>query len=657
MEIAEIFGEYESQQDKNKKMILDGLNDSQIEVVKDYKGFSMVSAGPGAGKSATIVRRTAYMIEDGIPSSSILLFTFTKKAANELYERVQKFCGDKACGVTISTYHSFCARQLRRYCAYAGYHDNFSIIDDEPQKKIVTKLLKDTCSNTKPEVIMGLISRFKDKHLTPQQAAQRFGEDTDYQEAVLLYERYQAVLRKNNAMDFDDLLFNMTSILEQNDIVRQQMHNHYRWIVADECQDSSYLDVKFIFLLANPLTMNLCLVGDSDQSIYGFRGADIENFFGKVNGYKHKSFVLGQNYRSTPEIVNGAQSLIRYNFRPDAKDIVSMQKSGEKILNLQSRNQTHEADQIASIIMNGVKTGELEYKDVAILFRNSFLMRNVEGAFVRLGVPYQMVSGVNFFERKEIKDILSFLDFLVNPENLLSLERILNIPKRGLGEKSVEKISTSTSQKYSSYAIISTEDALRVLEEVAEDIGGKAKKSLLEFIGVIKELYVFHQKGDSLVKLIDKVIELTSYNDYLRTYDEENYDQRLLNIAELKNMAATYDDLYTLVCDLVTQKADENTKDSDNKVSLMTMHASKGLEYRLVIIADAVEGIIPSYRCQSEKDRQEERRLFYVAMTRAKENLVICHPETMIRQGRPNPVNPSSFIEQISSDYLISMAG
>lgn len=657
MDITEVFQAQESQSDKAKSVILEGLNDEQKAAATDYTGFSVVFAGAGVGKTLTLVRRTAYMINEGIPAANILLFTFTKKAAKEIHGRVKSFIGDEGCGVTVSTYHSFCARQLRRYASYLGYHDNFSIIDDEPQKKIVSKILKDSNSHTKPEIIISLISGFKDKHLTPRQAAEKYGNDYTYQEAVFVYERYQQALKKNNAMDFDDLLFNMTTILEQNEVVRQQIHSRYKWIVSDESQDSSVLDLKFIFLLTNPSTMNLCLIGDDNQSIYAFRGANVDHFTSTINSYKHKTFILNKNYRSTPEIVNAAEALIKYNPQAVEKGIVSMQKSGEKILDLCSRNQVHEAQQIASIIQNGVASGELKYKDVAILFRNSFLTRNVENAFVHAGIPYQMVSGVGFYERKEIKDILSFLDFLVNPENLTSFERIVNIPKRGLGEKSVEKITQITSQKYASYAIISVSDTLKIFSEICEELSGKAKKGFQDFISTLSDLYNFIQNEDpEPAKIIDKLVKIIKYNEYLEDYDSEGYDQRLLNIVELKNIAATYTDIKEFLGDILTSRSDTK-EDDNNKVNLMTMHASKGLEYRLVIIADAVEGIVPSWRCESATDMQEERRLFYVAMTRAKENLVICHPETMLQKGRPARVHPSTFISQISSEYLTTMAG
>jgi DNA helicase-2/ATP-dependent DNA helicase PcrA len=334
-----------------------------------------------------------------------------------------------------------------------------------------------------------------------------------------------------------------------------------------------------------------------------------------------------------------------------------MQKSGEKILDLYSRNQVHEAQQITAIIQNGVASGDIKYSDIAILFRNSFLTRNVENAFVHANIPYKMVSGVSFYDRKEVKDILCFLDFLVNPENLTSLERIINCPKRGIGTKSIEKLSQVASQKYASYAIITTKDALKVFEEASEELSGKAKKGLKEFIEVLKELSSYWEDNDPTPdKLISELMRLIKYDEYLESYDADGYDQRLLNVTELKNIAATYTDVGEFLADVMTSKSDTEDEEDDNKVNIMTMHASKGLEYRLVIIADAVDGVVPSWRCASAADMQEERRLFYVAMTRAKENLVICHPETMLQKGRPTRVHPSTFISQISSEYLTTVA-
>ena len=639
-----------------KQKILSGLNDAQKEVVLNYKGFSMVSAGPGSGKSFTIVQRTAYMIEDGVPASSILLFTFTKKAANELKDRVQRLIGDKACGVTVSTYHSFCARQLRKYCQYVQYKDNFTIIDDDDQKKLLDKILEDVHSNAKSKDMIVAISHLKEKHWTPQQAAMHIGDEPEEQELLLIYERYQKALRQNNVMDFNDLLFHMVTILEKYEIVRHQLHNRYQYVVADECQDSSVIDTKMILYLMNPKTMNLCLVGDSDQSIYSFRGADVEFFFNTINKIPHKNFVLGQNYRSTPEIVEAAQSLIQYNNRPDAKTIFSKNEHGEKIVVMDNRNSVCEADRIARMIRNLVRSGQMKYRDAAVLYRNSFISRNIEDSFCRNHVPYQIVGGMSFYKRKEIKDLLSFLTFIENPSNLSALSSIINIPKNGIGEKTVEKIIDFTCQEYASYATITLSRAIDILDSMqANDKMKTIAKKVQPFIKRCKKVQSFMETNDNVADVIGKVLSEFDYGNYLRSIDEDTCDERMMNVIELENMARGYASIQEFLEDVLTVNPEDESEDDSEKdaVQCMTMHASKGLEFRIVFIVSANAKIIPSWRCQSEKDIQEERRLFYVAMTRAKENLVISSTNSTLVKGRNVPAHPSSFIAQIDPKYII----
>ena len=610
-------------------------------------------------KTYTMVQRTAYMIEDGVPASSILMFTFTKKAANEIKERIEKAIGDKAYGVTVSTYHSFCARQLRKFAAYAGYKDNFSIIDDDEQVKLVTHLLKKADSKSKPQEILANISHFKSKHLTPTQAATYYKGHEDgsvedaMMESLLIYEQYQKNLKKNNSMDFDDLLFNMVTILEKNEIVRQQIWNRYKYITVDESQDSSTTDVKLIFLISNPRKMNLCMVGDSDQAIYAFRGADMENFYKVAMEKKPKTFVLGQNYRSTKTVVNSAQTLIRYNIRPDQKSLFTDNDEGEKILHVKARTQAAEATFIANQIHQLVEGGQMKYKDAAILYRASFLSRNMEDALIKAHVPYRLVGGVSFYKRKEVKDIVAMVDFMANPENLHNLERILAMEK-GVGEKTVEKIIEETSQIYSSYAIINLPNAIEALDEAVSK-NNRIMNKINGFITRLRNVQAWKETNEETpAELITKLITEFDYLNYLKKYDEETYEERAKNVTELINMAKTYTDTREFLEDVVTSAPEQEGDEAEqvDAVTLMTMHASKGLEYRIVYIIDANSGIVPFWKCASEKEVQEERRLFYVAMTRAKENLVIASTDIVIQSGRPRISKPSPFISQIDNKFI-----
>ena len=600
-----------------------------------------------------MVQRTAYMIEDGVPASYILMFTFTKKAANEIKERIEKNLGDKSYGITVSTYHSFCARQLRKVAAYVGYKNNFSIIDSDEQVKIVTALLKKINSSTKPQDILSAISHFKSKHLTPVKVARVFADNNDssIMEALLIYEQYQKNLKQNNAMDFDDLLFNMVTILENNEIVRQQIWNRYKYITVDESQDSSVIDTKLIFLLTNPKTMNLCMVGDSDQAIYAFRGADMENFYNVAMSKKPKTFILGQNYRSTKTVVDSAQTLIKYNVRPDQKTLFTDNEQGEKILYVKARTQTAEANYIAHQINSLVQNGQMKYSDAAILYRTSFLSRNMEDAFVKNHIPYQITGGISFYKRKEIKDVVSMVDFVLNPENLHNLERILAF-MNGVGEKTIEKIISHTSQCYSSYAIINLQNAIDALNDASGSIP-RMKKKIEVFTNRLRNIKAWKDGNeDSPKDLITKLITEFDYINYLKKYDEDSFDERAKNVSELVNMAQTYTDTQEFLEDVISSNTDQESESQKDAVTLMTMHASKGLEFRIVYIIDANAGIVPSWRCSSQKEVQEERRLFYVAMTRAKENLVIASTDTVIRCGRPTRSTPSPFISQIDENFI-----
>lgn len=652
-----------SVKEENKRKILEPLNEAQKEAAKSYRGFNVVTAGAGSGKTKLLVSRTAYMIEDGVPASSILLFTFTKKAANEIKERVESYIGDKAYGITVSTYHSFCAHQLRKYAYYVGYKDNFSIIDEDQQKAIVKKCLKETNSLTNPETIIAAISSLKGKYLSPRKYAATIDEDDDeQQELAIMYELYEKILKNNNCMDFDDLLYYMVKILEEYKEVQHQLWRKFKYICADECQDSSKLDLRFIMLLVNPEEPNICFTGDDQQSIYSFRGANVEHFIKTMNSYEHKNFMLGQNYRSTKNIVNGAESLVRYNNNTENRKVFTENKDGEKILHITARTPVQEANKICQIIKNGVDSGEMSYKDAAILYRVSYLSRNLENAFLRYNIPYEVIGGLSFYDRKEIKDIISYLDFFTNPENLFSFQRIVKL-QPGVGDKTIETITDYTGKKMASYATITLGDMLGILSD-PESADKKEKRALDKIHGFVEkcnEIMNYLDKNSPVepAKLIKKIIVVFNYDNYLANFDEETYDERKKNITELINFAETYDDVSEFLADALTANEGEEDSNDDkdaDKVKLMTIHASKGLEFPIVFVVDVNDGVIPSWRCNEAENPalavQEERRLFYVAMTRAKENLIIFNTDMMMRSGSMRDVYPSKFISQINKDYI-----
>lgn len=390
--------------------------------------------------------------------------------------------------------------------------------------------------------------------------------------------------------------------------------------------------------------------------IYGFRGADVDAFFNTINKIPHKSHVLGQNYRSTPEIVEAAQSLIKYNSRPDEKQIFSMQESGERVAILQNRNPVSQADKIAKTIAGLYKTGEIKYGDIAVLYRNSFISRNLEDSFCRHHIPYDVVGGMSFYRRQEIKTLVNFLTFFENPENVTALSSIINIPKNGLGKKTIEKIVNYNLQEYATYAIITLSRAIDIMKGI-EQKDPKIWKKLKPFVDRCEKVNAYMEDHDNVADLLDYIVTTFDYGNYLRVLDEETCEDRMMNVIEMKNMAMGYASLQEFLEDVLTVNPDTESEDAADTerdaVQLMTMHASKGLEFRVVFIVSANQGIIPSWRCESEKDIQEERRLFYVAMTRAKENLVISSTDTTLQRGRVVPAHPSSFIAQIDERFVV----
>lgn len=392
--------------------------------------------------------------------------------------------------------------------------------------------------------------------------------------------------------------------------------------------------------------------------IYGFRGANVKHFFNTINKIPHKNFVLGQNYRSTPEIVDAAQSLIAYNDRPDAKKIFSNNPRGEKVLVLEARNAVNQATTIANYIKQLVSSGQMQYRDAAILYRNSYISRNFEDAFCRHHIPYQIIGGMSFYKRAEIKTIISFLTFFENPENLQIVKDIINIPRNGIGQKTFEKIFEYAFQESASYAIMTTSRMLDCFEGMKDKENlQKIYKKVKPFIDRARKVDRFMEEHESVSDIIDEIVQVFDIGNYLRDLDEETCDERMANIVELKNMAKGYSSVQEFLEDVHTVNPDSESEDEAGEdrdaVQLMTMHASKGLEFKIVFIASANEGVIPSWRCESQEDIQEERRLFYVAMTRAKENLVISSTITTLQRGRVVPAKASSFISQIDPEYVV----
>jgi DNA helicase-2/ATP-dependent DNA helicase PcrA len=670
----------------SKESILKGLNENQKKVAQHIRGNLMVCSIPGSGKTSTVVSRAAYMIEDGVEPSSILLFTFTKKAANEIKERLTNKIGDIARSVTVSTYHSFCSKLLRKYAEFAGLTRSYSIYDDEDKavllKRIVSRyyseLTEDEYGNdlTKQEIkdhtkkVGYYIAEQKKNYIFPDEAKSiaknrqyKYKNEEDY---ANIYEEYETELKNNNAVDFDNLIIFMVKIMNQYPDIRKRITEQYRFLIADEVQDSSFVDVNFIFLLGEE-NGNMCLVGDPDQSIYRFRGANTNYLYKRIDQNKTFTFYeLGQNYRSTKNIVNAYASVIKKNpRRSHDADMHTDNDTGEKIIIQKCANPKDEAYSIAKHIKNILKITQnnnipYTYDDFAVLCRMTFQTRVIEQAFLENNIRYEIVSGVSFYSRKEIKDILGYLYFIENPLNTVALKRIINAPNRKIGEKSYEKLEALMLKKIGSYGIIDINKMIDILQECAKETKGVAAKGLKLFIDNISAIKSYIDIPDVKVdEIIRYVINTVDYNAYLSRTEriEEEYENRIMNLSELQEIASGYDTLAEFLSDtsLADKRDDEQgeNEDSDIKghVKIMTMHASKGLEFGTVFIAGANETIIPSSRSISDSDIQEERRLFYVAMSRAKELLFIFNNKSMLKNGYYMALEPSRFLSEINQEY------
>jgi DNA helicase-2/ATP-dependent DNA helicase PcrA len=626
-----------------KQDILNELNEEQQIPVLNYTGPQFLVAGPGSGKTRVLVSRTQYMLLDGINPYNILLFTFTNKAAKEIKIRISLAVGEETANkITTGTYHSFCCKLLRKYGEKIGFEKNFSIFDTEDSNKVIKKILKDT--NIEEKVLISYISKQKHNLITPQIAMQN--EINNQNGLSRYYDLYQQELKKQQAMDFDDLIFNTIQLLELNLDVLEEVNARYVYISSDESHDSSKADLRLIQLLSGE-KQNVCFILDDNQSIYSFRGADLQSVLNIRNIFPNlKTYFLNQNYRSTKMIVEASKSLIAKNSNQIEKDIFTDNEEGDPVIYVQENDPTHEAIRIAKTIQLLKNKYNYSYKDIAILYRTGAQSRAVEEILLRYNIPYEILSGVNFYERKEIKDIISYLSVISNKYNTERFLRIINVPKRGIGEKTLEKILDETRKD------IIPIDFIQACKNLIErnEIKGKAKNGLIDFIKIIENI---ESKINDLTvpELLGEIIKQTNYYEYIKEYEEESYEERVGNIVELTELS--YD--YLTIEDFLEQTTMErkNDEDEDDKVQLLTMHMSKGLEWDAVFVIGCNEGTCPHFRSLTFASAiEEERRLFYVAMTRAKKNLFLLRPKRIKQNGFYINAKPSRFISEINDKYM-----
>lgn len=641
--------------------IYDTLNDKQQEAVYHTEGPLLILAGAGSGKTRVLTHRIAYLIEEkGVNPWNILAITFTNKAAGEMRERVDSLVGFGAESIWVSTFHSMCVRILRRHIELLGYDSNFTIYDSDDQKtlmKDVCKLLQIDTKIFRERTLLSAISHAKDELVTPEEFRLRAGGDYSQQKIAEVYAEYEKQLRANNALDFDDLLVKTVQLFQTQADVLEYYQERFRYIMVDEYQDTNTVQFELIRILSGKYR-NLCVVGDDDQSIYKFRGANIKNILNFEQVFEDAKVIkLEQNYRSTSNILNAANAVISNNIGRKAKTLWTDNGDGDKLNFRQFDTAYDEAEYIVGDIREHVDQGECTYHDNAILYRTNAQSRMFEEKFVTANIPYKIVGGINFYARREIKDLLSYLKTVDNGRDDLAVRRIVNVPKRGIGLTSINRV-----QEYASSREIGFYEALRAVDLIP-NIGRGASK-LESFVALI-EHFKADAKEMSISDLMQEIIDETGYIDSLQAEDAIEAEARIENIDELMSKIAAYEEACedqnepaTLsgFLEEVALVADIDSLDESNDyVILMTLHSAKGLEFPHVYLAGMEDGIFPSYMTITADDPEEveeERRLCYVGITRAEKELTLtCARRRMIR-GETQYNKMSRFLKEIPMELL-----
>ncbi|KPB05875.1 DNA helicase PcrA [Bacillus sp. CHD6a] len=641
--------------------LLEGLNPMQKEAVKKMDGPLLIMAGAGSGKTKVLTHRIAYlMAEKQVAPWNILAITFTNKAAREMKERVEKLLGPAAEDIWISTFHSMCVRILRRDIDRIGINRNFTILDTTDQLSVIKNILKDRNIDPKkfePRTILGTISSAKNELMNPEQyAKQPLGP---YEQQVAeIYTDYQKRLKKNQALDFDDLIMTTIHLFKRVPEVLEYYQRKFQYIHVDEYQDTNKAQYTLVNLLADRLK-NLCVVGDSDQSIYRWRGADIANILSFEKDYPNAEVVLlEQNYRSTKRILEAANRVIENNIGRKKKNLWTENDEGQKIIHYQADSEKSEAQFVVGKMRELMRQDPTRtLGDFAILYRTNAQSRVMEEMLLMSNINYTIVGGTKFYDRKEIKDILAYLRLIANPDDDISLQRIVNVPKRGIGATTVDKIAN-----YATQHDISIFTALAEVDLIG--VSGRATSQLKEFRALI-EGYVQMQEYISVTELVEEVLEKSGYREMLKADKTIESQSRLENIDEFlsvtKNFEEKYDDksLVAFLTDLALvadiDKLDEEDPAQQEGVILMTLHAAKGLEFPVVFLIGMEEGVFPHSRSLFEEaEMEEERRLAYVGITRAENQLFITNAQMRTLFGRTNINPPSRFIKEIPEELLES---
>lgn len=642
--------------------LLNTLNKEQQQAVKKTDGPLLIMAGAGSGKTRVLTHRIAYLIDEKeVAPRNILAITFTNKAAREMKDRVRRLVGPESEYMWVSTFHSMCVRILRRDIEQIGYNRNFTIIDSSDQLSVMKQILKNLNIDPKqydPRAMIGQISNRKNELITPKQTIETANNYFEKQVAKI-YDTYQKTLRKNQVLDFDDLIMETIHLFQRVPEVLQYYQRRFQYIHVDEYQDTNHAQYYLVKLLASRF-QNICVVGDSDQSIYRWRGANIANILSFEKDYPAaKTIFLEQNYRSTKSILDAANAVINNNTGRKPKKLWTDNDEGRKITYFQAGTEREEAYFITEKIQDMLVDGKYTLDDIAILYRTNAQSRTMEDTLMKANMTYQIVGGLKFYDRREIKDIIAYLRFITNPDDDISFERIVNVPKRGIGVASIDKLRT-----YAMMQDISLYDAIEEIEATA--VPKRAANQLVLFRQMMGNL-IKQQDFLSATEMVEMVLEQTDYEAMFKNENSIESQARLENIAEFMTVTTDFEktseedkSLVTFLTDLALiadiDSMDDPEEASDGKITLMTLHSAKGLEFPVVFLVGMEEGIFPHSRSMmDDEEMEEERRLAYVGITRAEQELYLTHAQMRTLYGRTN-MNPiSRFISEIPATLIDGM--
>ena len=630
------------------------LNEMQQLAVDTTEGPLLILAGAGSGKTTVLVNRVEHIISSHLATPwQVLAITFTNKAAGELRERLVSAIGEEANDIWAYTFHSCCSRILRRFGEKIGYTNHFTIYDTDDSRRVMKQCQKqlgieDKLINHKS--ILAEISRAKDSLISPEEYKQTAQNDFRKSKIAECYELYQNNLKKSDAMDFDDIIFNTVKLLEENEDVRNLYQTQFKYVMVDEYQDTNHAQYVLTSLLADKYK-NICVVGDDDQSIYRFRGATIENILSFENHYKGAKVIrLEENYRSTQNILDGANAVISHNKNRKGKTLFTRSGSGDKIVYKTVMSESEESQYIIDEIVKNVNNG-MKYSDHAILYRMNAQSRNLEVMLTKSGISHRIIGGHRFFDRKEIKDIVSYLAVINNPSDNVRLQRIINVPKRAIGDTMFANVlEIGAGLGMSAFEVCERADEFQKTSRSAS--------KLMNFTKMIRDFQECIENGMGLNDLLQEVLDVTKYLDYLQE-EPETYEDRVNNIKELSSMFIKYEEesedanLSEFLEDVALISDIDSYNEDEDAVVLMTLHSAKGLEFPIVFIPGMEEGIFPGNQSMfSEEDLEEERRLAYVGITRAKKKLYLISSQQRMLYGQTSRNMPSRFLREIPSSVI-----